>query len=43
MDQKELVKKMKALNSMLEDFLDNMDMAEVDCKAPQKAKDKEDK
>ena len=30
MDNKEIVTKLKSLNSMIEDFLDNMDMDEAD-------------
>lgn len=30
MNNKEIVKKLKDLNSLIEDFLDNMDMAEAE-------------
>lgn len=41
MDQKELLKKLKALNSAIEDYIDNIDMAEADEK-PSKSEEKED-
>jgi hypothetical protein len=43
-DQKEIVQKLKVLNSMIEDFLDRMDMEgaedEGDDKKPSKKEDK---
>ncbi len=43
MNQKELLKKLKALNSVIEDYIDNIDMAEADDDAKQsEKKDKED-
>lgn len=41
MDNKEIVTKLKSLNSMIEDFLDNMDMDEAD-KTEDKSEKKED-
>ena len=41
MDNKEIVNKLKSLNSMIEDFLDSMDMEEAD-KAEDKSEKKED-
>lgn len=40
MDQKELLKKLKALNSAIEDYIDNMDMAEADDDKPTKKSEK---
>lgn len=40
MDKKEIVNKLKSLNDMIEDFLDNMDMDEADEKAEQKEAEK---
>lgn len=37
MDQKELLKKLKALNSAIEDYIDNIDMAEADEKPSKKS------
>lgn len=37
MDQKELLKKLKALNSAIEDYIDNIDMAEADEKTSKKS------
>ena len=41
-DKKELFKKIKTLNSMIEDYLDRMEMDEADEKS-EKMKNKEDK
>lgn len=40
MDKKEIVNKLKSLNDMIEDFLDNMDMDEADDKAENKEAEK---
>lgn len=40
MDKKEIVNKLKSLNDMIEDFLDNMDMDEADEKAENKEAEK---
>jgi hypothetical protein len=40
MDQKELLKKMKALRSVIEDYIDNIDMSEADEDKPEKNCDK---
>jgi hypothetical protein len=40
MDKKEIVNKLKSLNDMIEDFLDNMDMDEADETAENKEAEK---
>lgn len=40
MDVKERIKKLKALNELIEDYLDNMDMELEDEKKPEKKEDK---
>lgn len=40
MDKKEIVNKLKSLNDMIEDFLDNMDMDEADDQAENKEAEK---
>lgn len=42
MNQKELLKKLKALNSVIEDYIDNIDMAEADEKCDEKSDKKTD-
>lgn len=41
MDKKEMLAKLKALNEAIEDYIDNVDMSEVDEK-PKKSEKKED-
>ena len=42
-DEKNIVKKLKALNSMIEDYLDSMDMAEAEAEEEKKAEPKKEK
>ena len=42
-DEKNIVKKLKALNSMIEDYLDSMDMEEAEAEEEKKAEPKKEK